>query len=81
MLNSEDKKERAIYHTILSDMHRLQSAMLSLQTLDDPTTAESLGEHFRREQNIALAKLSEWKQRRPEIYRRASEDFARQVER
>lgn len=70
-----DKKDRAIYHLILSEMHRLQGIMLNMQTIDTPDTADALREHFAREQNLALGKLTEWRNRRPEIYREASEDF------
>lgn len=70
-----DKKDRAIYHLILSEMHRLQGIMLNVQTIDTPDTADALREHFAREQNLALGKLTEWRNRRPEIYREASEDF------
>lgn len=75
----EDLKERAIYHTILSEMHRLQSQMLNLRTIDDPYTAASLRDHFTREQNLTLGRLTEWKGRRPEVYRQAAEDFKSQV--
>jgi hypothetical protein len=77
----EDAKDRAVYHTILSDMHRIQAAIFNLQSLQDPDTAKALREHFSREQNIALARLHEWKQRRPEIHRRATEDFQTQSDR
>jgi hypothetical protein len=77
----EDKKDQAIYHTILSDMHRLQATMLNLQTITDPDTAEALREHFTREQNLALARLNEWRQRRPELYREAGADFQHQIRR
>jgi hypothetical protein len=70
-----DTKDRAIYHTILAEMHRLHATLLNMRTLDDPHTADSLREHFGREQTLALARLREWRQRRPEIYREASNDF------
>jgi hypothetical protein len=76
-----DKKEQAIYHTILSEMHRLHATLLNLQTLDDPSTAESLRDHFTREQNLSLGKLSEWKKRRQDIYDQAFADFEQQVRR
>lgn len=76
-----DTKERAIYHTILSDLHRMQATLLNMQILDDPSTAAALREHFAREQSITLGKLTEWRQRRPDVYRRAQEDFQRQVPR
>ena len=75
----ETTKDQAIYHTILAEMHRLHSVMLNMRTLDDPDTAAALREHFTRDQNLALAKLMEWKTRRPEIYRQANEDFQHQV--
>lgn len=74
-----DTKDRAAYHTILSDMHRLHATMLNLQTIGDPHTGEALREHFSREQQLTLAKLTEWRQRRPEIYREASADFEGQI--
>lgn len=81
MTERDDKKDRAIYHTILGDMHRLQGIMLNLQTLDNPDTAEGLRDHFRREQNLILGRLTEWKGRRPDVYQQASEDFQNQVRR
>jgi hypothetical protein len=75
----EDTKDRAIYHTVLSDMHRLQAIMLNLQTIDSPDTEKSLREHFGRERSLVLARLSEWKQRRPAIYQQAGEDFKSQI--
>lgn len=77
----EDTKDRAIYHTILSDMHRLQAMMLNLQTIADPDTEDALREHFTREQTLALARLTEWRQRRPELYGEAGEDFQHQIRR
>jgi hypothetical protein len=77
----EDRKEQAVYHTILADMHRLHAMMLNLQTLDTASTEQALREHFTREQNLSLGKLMEWKQHRPEIYRQAQEDFEGQVRR
>jgi hypothetical protein len=77
----EDRKDQAIYHTILSDMHRMQAMMLNLQTMTDLDTAEALREHFTREQNLTLARLNEWRQRRPELYREAGEDFQHQIRR
>lgn len=76
----EDKKEAAIYHTILSEMHRVQAQLLNLQTLTDPSTAESLRQHFMREQSVTLGRLSEWRQRRPNLYRRAEADFKAQMQ-
>jgi hypothetical protein len=74
-----DKKDQAIYHTILSELHRVQGILLNLQTLDEASTAEGLRDHFARDQTLALGRVNEWKLRRPEIYRQASEDFQRQV--
>lgn len=75
----EDKKERAIYHTVLAEMHRMQGILLNMQTLDDAQTAAALRDHFGREQNLVLAKLNEWRQRRPDIYRQAQDDFRHQA--
>jgi len=72
-----DTKDRAIYHQILSDMHRLQSLMLTLKSLDHDSTEEGLRAHFSREQNVILGKLSEWRGRRPHIYQQAGDDFER----
>jgi hypothetical protein len=74
-----DKKEQAIYHTILSELHRVQGILLNLQTLDEASTAEGLRDHFTRDRTLALGKVNEWKLRRPDIYRQASEDFQQQV--
>lgn len=70
-----DNKDQAIYHTILSDLHRLRATLLNLQTLDTVSTEQSLREHFTREQNLILGRLAEWRQRRPQLYQQASEDF------
>ncbi len=77
----DDKKEAAIYHTILGDMHHVQGLLLNLQTLDDSGTAEGLRDHFTRDQTLTLGKIREWKLRRPDIYRQANEDFQNQVRR
>jgi len=74
-----DKKDQAIYHTILSELHRVQGILLNLQTLDEASTAAGLRDHFTRDQTLALGKVNEWKLRRPDIYRMASEDFQQQV--
>lgn len=74
-----ETKDRAIYHTILSDLHRMQATLLNLRMLDEPSTAAALLEHFSREQSVTLGKLTEWRQRRPEIYRQAQDDFQQQV--
>ena len=68
-------KDRAVYHQILSEMHRIRSIMLNMTTLDDPSTESSIREHMTREQNLALGRLQEWRQRRPQIYKVAEEDF------
>ena len=74
----ESTKDQAIYHTILSDLHRLRATILNLQATDSTETADALREHFGRERSLILSRLSEWRQRRPEIYENASEDFAKQ---
>lgn len=74
-----DRKDRAIYHTILSELHRVQSILLNLQTLDEASTAEGLRDHFTRDQTLTLGKLNEWKLRRPDIFRLANEDFQQQL--
>jgi hypothetical protein len=75
----QDKKDQAIYHTILSELHRVQGIQLNLQTLNEASTAEGLRDHFTRDQTLTLGKVNEWKRRRPDIYRQASEDFQQQV--
>ena len=80
MVIPTDKKEQAIYHTILSDMHRLQGVLLNMQTIDLGETEQALREHFSREQNLILGRLMEWKQRRPDVYRQANDDFQNQVQ-
>jgi hypothetical protein len=79
MTMPRDKKDQAIYHTILSELHRVQGILLNLQTLDEASTAEGLRDHFTRDQTLTLGKVNEWKLRRPDIYRQASEDFQQQV--
>lgn len=74
-----DTKDQAIYHTILAEMHRMHALLLNLQTLPPDETERALAEHFRREQNLTLGKLVEWKGRRPALYREARADFERQV--
>lgn len=76
-----EKKEQAVYHMILSELHRLQGLMLNMQTVESPDTEQALREHFAREQNLALARLSEWRQRRPDVFREANEDFQNQIRR
>lgn len=72
-------KDRAIYHTILSDLHRMQATLLNMQDLNEPSTVAALKEHFARQQSVTLGALTEWRQRRPDIYRQAQEDFQHQV--
>lgn len=74
-----DKKEQAIYHTILAEMHRVQGLLLNMQTLQPDGSEAGLLDHFSREQTLALGKLTEWRGRRPEIYRAANEDFQTQI--
>ena len=71
----DDKKEAAVYHSILSDMHRLRSLLFNLQTVDLGSTEEAVRAHLSREQSIVLGKLTEWRHHRPQIYRQAEEDF------
>jgi hypothetical protein len=73
-----DKREQAIYHTILSHMHRIRSLLLNLQMIDNPSD-KGISDHFARERTLTLGKLAEWKQRRPDLYREATEDFQHQV--
>jgi hypothetical protein len=73
------KKEQAIYHLILAEMHRVRALLLNMQTIEIDGTEQALREYFGREQNMALGKITEWKQRRPEIYRQANEDFQQQI--
>ena len=75
----EGLKDQAVYHMILSELHRVHALMLNLRVLQDPFTAEGLRDHFTREQTLALGKLTEWRSHRPELYRQASEDFKSQV--
>lgn len=75
----EEMRERAIYHLILADMHRLQGTLLQLKTAADAETAAALQEHFGRDRDIVLGRLAEWRQRKPDTYREAHEDFRRQI--
>jgi hypothetical protein len=75
----EETHDQAVYHVILAEMHRLRAIMLNLSAAQDPATAESLREHFTREQSLTLGKLAEWRSHRPQIYREACEDFKNQV--
>lgn len=70
-------KDRAVYHQILAEMHRIRSIMLNLTTLDDPGAETGIREHLTREQNLALGRLNEWRLRRPQIYKQAQDDFQR----
>jgi hypothetical protein len=72
-------KDKAIYHTILADMHRLRAVILNLQTIESGDTEQSLREHFGREQTILTGKLSEWRGHRPQIFREAEADFQDQI--
>ncbi|MGI8827197.1 MAG: hypothetical protein ACR2JC_16455 [Chloroflexota bacterium] len=74
-----DKKDQGIYHMILADMHRVRALLLNMQTIDAPDTELALREHFSRDQNLTLGKLTEWKTRKPSLYREAMEDFQGQV--
>lgn len=74
-----DKKDQAVYHTILAEMHRLHATMLNRQVMAHDQTEAAILEHFGRQQTLALGKLVEWKGRRPEIYAQAAEDFRHQV--
>lgn len=74
-----DKKDRAIYHTILADMHRLRAMSLNLQTIEAGDTEQSLREHFGREQTILTGKLSEWRGHRPQVFKEAEADFRDQI--
>jgi hypothetical protein len=73
-----DRKERAIYHIILADMHRLRGVMLNLEQADQTEAESHLREHFGRELSILLGKLAEWRQHRSSLYAEAEKDFRRQ---
>jgi hypothetical protein len=77
----DDTKDRAIYHLILAEMHRLHGLMLNMRTVEPDETAQALREHLSREQNLVLGKLTQWKERRPAIYGQAQKDFQGQVRR
>lgn len=81
MVIPADKKDQAIYHTILADMHRLHAITLNMQTIDSPEMAAGLREYFTRDQSLTLGRLTEWRNRRQDVYREASEDFAHQIRR
>lgn len=74
------RKDRAIYHTILADMHRLRATALNLATIQSGDMEQSLREHFTREQTVLLGKLAEWRIHRPEIFREAEADFKNQTD-
>jgi hypothetical protein len=74
---AENKKDAAVYHSIMAEMHRLRSLLLNLQTIDLGSTEEAVRSHLSREQSIVLGKLTEWRQHRPHIYREAETDFQR----
>jgi hypothetical protein len=73
----DEKKDSAVYHSILAEMHRLRALLLNMQTIDLGATEEGIRAHLTREQGLVLGKLTEWRQHRPLIYRRAEEDFQR----
>jgi hypothetical protein len=75
----DNKKDAAIYHTILADMHRLRGTMLNLQCIDQGDTEAALRDHFGREQTVLLGKLREWRGHRAAIFKQAESDFSRQI--
>ena len=75
----DDKKDAAIYHTILADMHRLRATMLNIQSIDQGDTEAALRDHFGREQTVLLGKLREWRGHRAAIFKQAEADFALQI--
>ncbi len=77
MTSTDEKKNEAVYHAILAEMHRLRALLLNMQTVDLDSAEEGVRAHLRREQTIVLGKLTEWKQHRPQIYRKAEEEFQR----
>lgn len=77
MTGSDTKKDEAVYHSILSEMHRLRALLLNMQTVEPGSSEEGVRAHLGREQTITLGKLTEWKRHRPQIYRQAEEDFQR----
>jgi hypothetical protein len=74
-----DTKDAAIYHTILSNMHRLRATMLNLQAIEHGETEAALRDHFGREQTVLLGKLREWRQHRSALFKQAEADFAEQA--
>lgn len=77
MTSVDETKDSAVYHSILAEMHRLRALLLNMQTIDLGTTEEGVRAHLTREQGLVLGKLTEWRQHRPLIYRRAEDDFQR----
>jgi hypothetical protein len=77
MTVADEKKNEAVYHSILAEMHRLRALLLNMQTIDLDSTEEGVRAHLSREQTLVLGKLTEWRQHRPQIYRKAEEDFQR----
>lgn len=77
MTASDEKKNAAVYHSILAEMHRLRALLLNMQTIDLGSTEEGVRAYLMREQTVVLGKLTEWKQHRPQIYRKAEEEFQR----
>lgn len=75
MKAADEKKNEAVYHSILAEMHRLRALLINMQTIDLDSAEEGVRAHLRREQTIVLGKLTEWRQHRPQIYRKAEEDF------
>jgi hypothetical protein len=77
MTSADEKKDSAVYHSILAEMHRLRALLLNMQTIDLGSTEEGVRAHLTREQGLVLGKLTEWRGHRPLIYRQAEEDFQR----
>jgi hypothetical protein len=77
MTTADETKDRAVYHSILAEMHRLRALLLNMQTIEYGSTEEAVRAHLGREQSLVLGKLTEWRQHRPLIYRRAEGDFQR----
>jgi hypothetical protein len=77
MTAADERKDEAVYHSVMAEMHRLRALLLNMQTIDLGSTEEAVRSHLAREQTIVLGKLTEWRQHRPLIYRRAEADFQR----
>jgi hypothetical protein len=73
------RKDRAIYHIILADMHRLRGVMLNLEEVEGAESEGHMREHFGRELSILLGKLAEWRQHRSALYAEAEKDFQSQT--